>query len=46
VFADRTLREMARARPVTPGALADVYGVGPTKMERYGDEFLGVIRDA
>ncbi|HEY2849619.1 MAG TPA: ATP-dependent DNA helicase RecQ [Gemmatimonadaceae bacterium] len=46
VFADRTLRDMARARPVTPGALADVYGVGPTKMERYGDEFLGAIRDA
>ena len=46
VFADRTLREMARARPVTAGALADVYGVGPAKMERYGEEFLGAIRDA
>ncbi|MFI5232129.1 MAG: RecQ family ATP-dependent DNA helicase [Gemmatimonadales bacterium] len=44
VFADRTLREMARARPVTPGDLADVYGVGPAKMERYGEEFLHAIR--
>jgi ATP-dependent DNA helicase RecQ len=44
VFADRTLREMARARPVTAGALADVYGVGPTKMEKYGEEFLDAIR--
>ncbi|MGH7655535.1 MAG: RecQ family ATP-dependent DNA helicase [Gemmatimonadaceae bacterium] len=44
VFADRTLREMARARPVTPGALADVHGVGPAKMERYGEEFLHAIR--
>jgi ATP-dependent DNA helicase RecQ len=44
VFADRTLREMARARPVTAGALADVYGVGPAKMEKYGEEFLGAIR--
>ena len=44
VFADRTLREMARARPVTPGGLADVYGVGPAKMERYGEEFLDAIR--
>jgi ATP-dependent DNA helicase RecQ len=44
VFADRTLRDMARARPMTPGALADVYGVGPTKMERYGEEFLHAIR--
>jgi ATP-dependent DNA helicase RecQ len=44
VFADRTLREMARARPVTAGALADVYGVGPAKMEKYGEEFLVTIR--
>jgi len=44
VFADRTLREMARSRPVTAGALADVYGVGPAKMEKYGEEFLSVIR--
>jgi ATP-dependent DNA helicase RecQ len=44
VFADRTLREMARTRPVTAGALADVYGVGPAKMEKYGEEFLGAIR--
>lgn len=44
VFADRTLREMARAHPVTPGALADVYGVGPAKMEKYGERFLDAIR--
>jgi ATP-dependent DNA helicase RecQ len=44
VFADRTLREMARSRPVTAGALADVYGVGPAKMEKYGEEFLAAIR--
>jgi ATP-dependent DNA helicase RecQ len=46
VFADRTLRGMARSRPVTAGALADVYGVGPAKMEKYGEEFLAVIRDS
>ncbi len=46
VFADRTLREMARTRPVTPGALADVYGVGPAKMEKYGEEFLAAIRES
>lgn len=44
VFADRTLREMARSRPVTAGALADVYGVGPAKMEKYGERFLEAIR--
>jgi ATP-dependent DNA helicase RecQ len=45
VFADRTLREMARVRPLTPGAMADVYGIGPAKMEKYGEEFLSVLRD-
>jgi ATP-dependent DNA helicase RecQ len=46
VFADRTLREMARERPRTPGALADVYGVGPAKMEKYGEAFLRAVREA
>ncbi len=45
VFADRTLREMARVRPLTAGALADVYGVGPMKMDKYGEEFLKIFRD-
>ena len=35
---------MARARPATAGALADVFGVGPAKMEKYGEEFLDVVR--
>ncbi len=46
VFADRTLREMARAKPQTAGALGDVYGVGPSKMEKYGEEFLAVLRES
>ena len=45
VFPDRTLREMARARPRTAGALGDIHGVGPTKMERYGERFLELLRD-
>jgi ATP-dependent DNA helicase RecQ len=46
VFADRTLREMARARPRTAGAMADIYGVGPAKMEKYGEDFLSALREA
>jgi ATP-dependent DNA helicase RecQ len=46
VFADRTLREMARARPRTAGAMGDIYGVGPAKMEKYGEEFLNALREA
>ncbi len=45
VFPDRTLRAMALARPRTPGAMADLHGVGPAKMEKYGEVFLAVIRD-
>jgi ATP-dependent DNA helicase RecQ len=45
VFPDRTLREMARARPRTPGTLGDIHGVGPTKMERYGEQFLDLLRN-
>jgi ATP-dependent DNA helicase RecQ len=44
VFADRSLREMARRLPRSVGALADIHGVGPAKMEKYGDDFLEVLR--
>ncbi|MBX7120351.1 MAG: ATP-dependent DNA helicase [Gemmatimonadaceae bacterium] len=46
VFADRSLREMARAHPRTLRALADVHGVGPAKLDRYGEAFLEVLREA
>jgi ATP-dependent DNA helicase RecQ len=44
VFADRTLREMARSRPRSVAALSDVYGVGPAKLKKYGEEFLKELR--
>ena len=44
VFSDRTLAEMAVRRPRTPAALADIRGVGPTKLERYGERFLAAVR--
>jgi len=46
VFSDRTLAEMAVRRPRTPAALAGIRGVGPTKLERYGERFLAVVRNA
>ncbi len=45
VFADRTLAEMAVRRPRSITALGDVRGVGPAKLEKYGEQFLTVIRD-
>jgi ATP-dependent DNA helicase RecQ len=46
VFPDRTLAEMAVHRPRTTTALAGIRGVGPTKLERYGDRFLAILRAA
>jgi ATP-dependent DNA helicase RecQ len=43
VFNDGTLRAMAASRPRTPAALLSVPGVGPAKLERYGDEFLTLL---
>ena len=46
VFSDRTLAEMALRRPATLAAMASVRGVGEMKLERYGEEFLAVIRSS
>ena len=43
IFPDRTLIEMAQARPQTLDDMARVNGVGAKKLESYGDEFLRVI---
>ena len=44
VFSDAVLREMARQLPQSPGELLAVSGVGPVKLERYGEAFLEVLR--
>jgi ATP-dependent DNA helicase RecQ len=46
VFPDRTLLEMAVRRPRSLVALSDVRGVGPAKLDKYGERFLAVIRGA
>jgi ATP-dependent DNA helicase RecQ len=46
VFPDRTLAEIATRRPRSTAALADIRGVGPAKLEKYGERFLALIRDA
>ena len=45
IFHDRTLREMAAARPTDETSLAALHGVGASKLERFGDRFLELIRD-
>jgi len=43
IFHDTTLLEMARRRPHDRAALAEIPGVGRSKLERYGEIFLSVI---
>ncbi|MET0421960.1 MAG: HRDC domain-containing protein, partial [Acidimicrobiia bacterium] len=43
VFHDATLAAVAVARPRTPRDLLALSGVGPVKVERYGDEVLALV---
>jgi ATP-dependent DNA helicase RecQ len=44
IFHDSVLREIAALRPATLDALAQIKGVGASKLERYGRLVLGVLR--
>lgn len=43
VVNDKHLRGIALARPTSPAELVECDGIGPAKLERYGDEILEVI---
>jgi ATP-dependent DNA helicase UvrD/PcrA len=43
VFHDSVLHAIAAARPASLGELAQISGVGPAKLERYGDEVLALV---
>jgi ATP-dependent DNA helicase RecQ len=40
---DRTLIEMAAYKPTSLEALADIYGMGPARIESYGEPFLDAV---
>jgi ATP-dependent DNA helicase RecQ len=44
VFTDRTLLEIAVRRPKSPYALGEIRGVGPAKIDKYGERFLALVR--
>jgi ATP-dependent DNA helicase RecQ len=46
VFADKTLLEMAVRRPKSSYALGEIRGVGPMKIEKYGEQFLALLSAA
>ncbi|KAA9155567.1 ATP-dependent DNA helicase UvrD2 [Amycolatopsis acidicola] len=43
VFTDATLLAIAEQQPADRGALVAISGIGPSKVERFGDEVLAVI---
>src|SRR5262245_56191255 len=44
VFSDAVLRQMAQSLPRTKIEMLLLSGVGPVKLERYGDAFLEALR--
>jgi DNA helicase-2/ATP-dependent DNA helicase PcrA len=46
VLTDKSLKEIAARRPTTSRALLAINGIGPAKLERYGDEILALVDDA
>ncbi|GAA3539617.1 ATP-dependent helicase [Nocardioides daeguensis] len=45
VFTDATLELIAEVKPTSMAALAKVSGVGPSKIERYGDAVLALVAE-
>jgi ATP-dependent DNA helicase RecQ len=44
IASNRSLTEMAARRPVTPAALAAIWGFGETRAGKYGEELLPILR--
>jgi ATP-dependent DNA helicase RecQ len=45
IFHDKTLIELASAKPTSRSEMARVPGVGEAKLDRYGPAFLEVIAE-
>lgn len=43
VLHDRTLEEIAARKPATEQELSVISGIGPSKLENYGDEILAIV---
>ena len=44
VASNRSLEEMAQTQPTSSAGMLSVHGMGPSRVERYGDSFLEAIR--
>ncbi len=45
VFNDTTLFELARLRPTDEDALLDITGIGPVKVEKYGEDIVEIVNE-
>jgi ATP-dependent DNA helicase RecQ len=45
IFSDATLQQMARFQPRTEAEFLALSGVGPKKLQQYGEAFLGLLRE-
>jgi ATP-dependent DNA helicase RecQ len=45
IFHDKTLLEMANHKPQTMDEMAEISGVGAQKLEKYGADFLEILRE-
>ena len=43
IFGDAPLKDIAKARPADLRALSRIKGVGPSKLESYGDDVLEIV---
>jgi ATP-dependent DNA helicase RecQ len=46
IFSDKTLIDIARLRPRSRSELLLANGVGDSKVQRYGEAVLKVVRDS
>lgn len=44
VFGDNTLKEMSLRMPINKEQLLDISGVGEKKIDKYGDEFINMVK--
>lgn len=45
IFSDASLRDMCQVYPTHKTAMLGVKGVGETKYEKYGEQFIAIIKD-
>ena len=46
VFSNATMMAIAERQPSTAQELLDISGIGPAKLELYGDDILRIIADS